>query len=267
VRRCRECGSLYAATARTAGSREYESYYHDANLEVPPVVHRRLAKIVDGFGRFRETNRWLDVGCGAGALLDAAAKAGWEAEGTEVASAAVERLAARGRTVFAGDLEELRLPEGGYDVVSLVEVLEHLPDPLSVVRRTAVLLRPGGVAYVTTPHARGMSARALGLRWSLVAPPEHLQLFSRRGLRALFSRAGLMVDRCRTEGLNPYELRAALLCQQAATGLQRVEASYQLNTALHSRRGGLLARGAVNAALNATRLGDSLKCAAVKPNG
>ena len=105
--RCCECRSLYAATAPAYAAGDYVGYYHEGNLEVPPVVHRRLAQIVAGLERFRDTNRWLDVGCGAGALLDAASAAGWDVAGTEVAPAAVQQLASRGRTVFAGDLEDL----------------------------------------------------------------------------------------------------------------------------------------------------------------
>ena len=40
------------------------------------------------------------------------------------------------------------------------------------------MLRPGGLFWTTTPHARGLSARVLGLKWRCIWPPEHLQLFS-----------------------------------------------------------------------------------------
>jgi 2-polyprenyl-3-methyl-5-hydroxy-6-metoxy-1,4-benzoquinol methylase len=60
----------------------------------------------------------------------------------------------------------------------MVEVLEHAREPRTLIRAARQLLRPGGSFYVTTPHARGLSERLLGMKWSVVSPPEHLQLFS-----------------------------------------------------------------------------------------
>jgi SAM-dependent methyltransferase len=266
IRRCRECRSLYVSAIPESVADDYAGYYHEGNLEVPEIVHRRLAEIVGGFAGFRQTNRWLDVGCGAGVLLQAAAAAGWEAHGTEVAPEAVERLRARGFTVMAGELEDLTLPADAYDVISVVEVLEHVADAAALMRRVAVLLRPGGVAFITTPHARGISSRLLGVRWSLVGPPEHLQLFSRAGLRALAQRAGLVEHSARTEGVNPYELLSAVRRSgKTIGGSQRVHAAYELNAALHRRRVGVLARRAVNGVLSATGLGDGIKYEALKP--
>jgi SAM-dependent methyltransferase len=267
VRRCGDCRSLYAATTPDSAAESYADYYHEGNLEVPPIVRRRLAEIVETLESFRATNRWLDVGCGAGALLDAAANAGWHASGTEVAPEAVDRLAARGRTVFEGDLAELPLAQDAYDVVSLVEVIEHVADPLAVMRRVEELLRPGGVAFITTPHGRGISARLLGTRWTFVCPPEHLQLFSRAGLGVLLRRSGLHLARIKTEGVNPFELARAVRRGEVKSGLKRVTAAYELNATLHRRRGGLLARSLVNAVLSATGLGDGLKSRAIKVDG
>jgi SAM-dependent methyltransferase len=265
MRRCRECRSVYASAVPDTAVEDYAGYYHEGNLVVPEIVHRRLGEVVRSFDSYRLSNRWLDVGCGAGALLEAAAGEGWDAEGTEVASAAVARLAARGLTVYEGELDALPLRAGDYDVVSLVEVLEHVADPTALMATAARLLRPGGVAYITTPHARGLSGRALGLRWTLVSPPEHLQLFSRPGLRALALRAGLEERAARTDGVNPYELLSALRRSEPAAGSERVQHAYALNTTLQRRWAGRLARRIVNEVLNVTRLGDGLKYVAVRP--
>ena len=76
---CRGCGTLYA---RGAGGDEadaacdYDAYYHEANLSVPDFIGARLDEIFASFAPYRRTGRLLDVGCGAGSLLEAARRAG-----------------------------------------------------------------------------------------------------------------------------------------------------------------------------------------------
>lgn len=219
---CRGCGTLYA---RGAGSGEgaeescdYDAYYHEANLSVPPFIERRLDEIIADFAPYRRTGRLLDIGCGAGTLLSAARRAGWDAAGTEVSRPAVEHVRREGFEVFAGELHEARFPAGHFDVVTASEILEHLPDPRVLLAEVARILRPGGLFWGTTPHGRGLSARALGVEWSTVSPPEHLQLFSLGGLRRLLTSAGFNRARVITQGFNHYEVRHALLKKRRRQG-------------------------------------------------
>jgi SAM-dependent methyltransferase len=262
MERCRRCRTLFSA--RVPGPAEaaayYDDYYGADNLEVPSFVHRRLDQLVRSLEPHRRLGRWLDVGSGAGALIGAARGNGWEVVGTEVAAAAAEATRARGFDVRIGDLSELRLAPATFDVVSMVEVVEHVAQPAALLAAAHTVLRPGGVLYITTPHGRGVSGRALGMKWSVVAPPEHLQLFSLKGLRAALRAAGFSAHSARTHAVNPSELLGALRSGQSrAGGNCRVDASYRLNESLSSSRSGTLVKQIVNAALSATRLGDSIK--------
>ena len=218
IARCAACGTIFVDRLPGEDTAEdYESYYGPGNLTTPAFVDRRLDEFVAGMEGFRQAGRWLDVGCGAGSLLRAAARAGWNVEGTEVAPEPVDRLARKGFRVHLGDITALSLAPGTYDVVTLIEVIEHLPNPLAVLRTACSLLRPGGSVYVTTPHARGISARLLGLRWSVVSPPEHLQLFSVRGLTTALAASGLPDSVVSSRGVNPYELLSACRLPVALT--------------------------------------------------
>lgn len=177
-----------------------------ANLTVPNVVDRRLDEVVADLEGFRRTGRWLDIGCGAGSLMRAAARADWHVEGTEVASQPVTMLSEEGFDVRLGEVTALPLDLDAYDVVTLIEVIEHVPDPLAILRRVLELLRPGGVLYLTTPHAGGVSGRMLGLGWSTVSPPEHLQLFSIRGLGDSLKEAGFRASVVRSRGVTRMSL-------------------------------------------------------------
>jgi SAM-dependent methyltransferase len=148
----------------------------------------------------------------------------------------------------------------------MVEVIEHVRDPHELIADAARLVRPGGAVYITTPHGRGISARLLRTRWSVVTPPDHLQLLSIQGLRAALGNAGFVVRSVSTHGLNPYELVAGLRHGRARPQAHsNTETSYRLNESLSTRRSGVIVKRAVNAALTAVRLGDTLKVVAERP--
>lgn len=266
LRRCEACRTLFTDRLPSPDEAlDYDSYYHEGNLEVPAFVLGRLEDQVREFAAYRHSNRWLDVGCGAGTLMEAASRQGWEPAGTEVAHGAAEAVRAKGFAVHVGELDELELPPGGYDVVSLVEVVEHVPEPRPLIAAAVRLLRPGGALFVTTPHGRGISGRLLGDAWSVVAPPEHLQLFSLPGLESAVGAAGLAVETVRTHATNPDELVRALLRRPALSGDERVETGYRLNETLSVRRRGRLVKELANGVLRLTRLGDSIRLVARRP--
>jgi SAM-dependent methyltransferase len=235
---------------------------------VPAFIHRRLGEIVSSFDEYRLLNRWLDVGFGAGALMRAAAGRGWSVAGTEMSPSATEAVRALGFEVHLAQVQDLDLPGGSFDVISMVEVLEHVPDPDALLSAAARLLRPGGALYATTPHARGISARIMGTGWSAVSPPEHLQLYSVGGIRAALGRSRFKEKELHTHAVNPSELLAAL--RRRETGepqASRVETSYRLNEALSSGRSRTLLKRLANGVLNAARVGDALKLVATADAG
>jgi SAM-dependent methyltransferase len=263
--RCRTCRTLFTTLLPSGESLHdyYSQYYSGENLTVPLFVSRRLDEIVSGFARFRKTNRFLDVGCGAATLLEAARRAGWNAEGTEVSEVAANNARRLGFHVFCGGLAQANFASDRYDVVSVVEVLEHLLEPWSLLREVFRVLRPGGLLWLTTPNGYGISATLLGPSWSVISPPEHIQLFSVLGLRTLLRNAGFDHIRIAAHGVNPFEI-ASHFRHSEMTPNDRVSSSYALNERLTSGRSRRLAKAAINHVLSSLRLGDALKTRAVK---
>jgi SAM-dependent methyltransferase len=268
---CHTCHTLYTATLPTSlNHQDYDDYYNADNLLVPAFIAKRLDEIVAGFARYRKTNRLLEIGFGAGSFLQAAARAGWQATGVEVSQPAVDHVRAMGFDVFHGELSEADYPEGDFDVIIASELFEHVADPRRLIEKSVKLLRPGGLLWATTPNGRGLSGKLLGPRWTTVSPPEHLHLFSKRGMLRLLRGAHFSSIRVDTEGLNPYEIvhaiRAGNRDEEARRepSFDRVGTSYHLNANLIKSPWRRSVKRVANYLLRTTTLGDSLKIWAIR---
>ena len=263
---CTGCGTIYTPYSPWyTSSYFYLGYYlKPEEVDTPAFVKQRLEEITAEFAPYRHTNRLLDIGCGAGSLLEAARKHGWQAQGLDVSSHATRHVRELGFEVFEGELHEAEYPSAQFDVVTAAELLEHIFEPRALLQEVARILRPGGLFWTTTPHARGISARMLGLKWRCIWPPEHLQLFSIRGLKALLREAGFRDVHVDTTGGNPVEIWHALGRTKSAPKtvdqhFDRVLTSYQLNESLMKSRSRRALKSTVNSFLNLSRLGDSMK--------
>lgn len=262
---CLQCRSLYTSHLPSAEDAEdYDKYYTASNLAVPAFIVRRVEEIVEGFSGYRSTNRLLDIGFGAGTILDVAKKQGWEVYGQEVSGPAVAQARDKGFDVFHGDIGSAGYPDEHFDVVTCSEIIEHLPNPHQVLSEVARIIRPGGLFWATTPSASGLSFRLLGLRWSVLSPPEHTQLYSRKGMTIMLRNAGFSEVRLKTFGLNPSEIVYFFKSKGRDDGsdtdsFDRVETSYALNEKLSSGPVRKRIKGLLNGTLNIFGLGDSLK--------
>ncbi|MBI5209524.1 MAG: class I SAM-dependent methyltransferase [Elusimicrobia bacterium] len=149
--------------------------------------------------RFIREGRLLEVGCAAGYFLNAA-RSDFDVEGVEPSRWAAESAARRfGVAVHAATLPEARLAAEGYDVVVLVDVIEHLTDPVGALAECRRLLKPGGWLYLVTPDIDSLSAKVLrGSWWGL--RPAHFYYFSPKTLSALLEKAGFETALCRSYG-------------------------------------------------------------------
>jgi SAM-dependent methyltransferase len=90
-------------------------------------------------------------------------------------------------------LSDARYPDASFDLVTLWDVLEHVPEPLALSRDVARILRPGGIFALTTINHDCLNQRLLGDRWRYWMPPDHVCSFSPDVLRRIMSDAGLEV--------------------------------------------------------------------------
>jgi 2-polyprenyl-3-methyl-5-hydroxy-6-metoxy-1,4-benzoquinol methylase len=159
--------------------------YADMRKALLPHFRRRL-QVLDA--QFPARGRLLDYGCAAGYFLQVAQHDGWQIAGVEL-SADMARQAEQTLGIpIAGDLAQI--PPDPFNVITLWEVIEHLPRPVSDLRRLFERLRPGGALMLSTPNTGHWQAAREPEAWVGYRPPSHLLYFTRVTLAEALHRAG-----------------------------------------------------------------------------
>jgi SAM-dependent methyltransferase len=204
ILQCTQCG-LGRAECSGFDVRTYytEDYFSGARADgyvdyrgSEPVLRREFARTVQSIRRFRKDGRLLEIGCAYGFFLEEACTF-YNVAGIEIAKAAVEFCRSRGLFVINGVAEESVLAQFGMlDVIVLLDVIEHLPDPHSTLALCRQHLNPGGVVVITTGDFASLYARLAGRNWRLMTPPQHLWFFTPQSVQRLAHSLGLKLEAC-----------------------------------------------------------------------
>ncbi|CAN5745339.1 class I SAM-dependent methyltransferase [soil metagenome] len=161
------------------------------------------------------TVRWLDYGCGAGGLLKFLRDEGpleisgnrtrFEVTGYDVGSYA-DLLRARDGFRILDEAELQAEQPDSYDIISCIEVVEHLTQPRAAVELLARLLRPGGLLLLTTGNMAAPLARWQGIGFAYCMPEIHISLFTPRALSRLYQSVGLIPRQVRFDGALRFRL-------------------------------------------------------------
>lgn len=166
----------------------YASYVGGHDAVYAPWVYGQVRDRL--LRAFPERGRLLDFGCADGALVEAAARDGWEATGIDASAYAVAQGRGRGLDLRAATMAGAGLPEAHFDVITTLHTVEHLPDPLGDLREARRIARDGALLVVEVPNARSLGFLVRRERWSQLKLPEHINFFDRRSLARLLRRAG-----------------------------------------------------------------------------
>src|SRR5262249_35781176 len=154
-----DCSGFDPAAYYTQGyfSGERADGYADY-LGAEPVLRREFAHTVDFIRRYRASGKLLEIGCAYGFFL-AEAKRHFAVSGIELAAEPVAYCRRHGLAVEAGTADEVGRAGGPFDVIVLLDVIEHLPDPHATLAQLARALAPGGVIVLTTGDFGSLAAR------------------------------------------------------------------------------------------------------------
>jgi SAM-dependent methyltransferase len=133
----------------------------------------------------------LEVGCGAGGRLPLFKALGWRVTGQDVDPvAANEAQRSTGAEVHIGSIEDLARAQRRFDAIVVNHVIEHVVDPVALLRVCRSMLRPRGSLICVTPNARSWGHRQFGANWMSLDPPRHISLFTPSALRMASRMAG-----------------------------------------------------------------------------
>lgn len=205
---CKSCGLLYIRDGETDAKPHHELYDADYFKD---TLKESLTGYMDYVKQSRPLRMnfktmlshihpylshtpvsMLDVGCAYGFFLDEARKIGMSVHGLDLSESAVQwmekHLGIKGTVGFSYDA-----PPGPYDLITAIEVIEHIQDLHSFLDDLYERLREGGILMIVTGANDTPAARLLGKRWWYLNPPDHCSIFSRFALKKLISDKGFNV--------------------------------------------------------------------------
>jgi predicted SAM-dependent methyltransferase len=195
-RRCDGCAHVFTDGYFSDAARDILLSGEHASQQVGADVERnRLvwARIVDKITKLRDhaSGCWLDVGFGNGSLMFTASEWGYEVVGVDLRPTQVDTMRAAGYEAHCTELTELADLDR-FDVISMADVLEHIPFPRVALEHAHRLLRRGGLLFVSAPNADTMAWKALDDQnanpyW---AEMEHYHNFGRANLYRLLDECG-----------------------------------------------------------------------------
>lgn len=203
---CKDCGCIYTNPRRVWN-------YDDSDIPLQEKLSiyqqhywpkRKVSanRFWNESEKYRRSGTLLEVGCGFGHFINESRLHGWSVTGVEIA----HDEASWGREHFnlniIHSIDDAQLDGLQFDIITLWDVIEHVPDVLNLVHRCFDLLRPGGVLFIKTPNADGLvlkptwwSSAYLSLYWQLVYPAnpnQHIYHFTPAIMKKLLYEIGFV---------------------------------------------------------------------------
>jgi SAM-dependent methyltransferase len=204
VLQCSTCGLGRTLARDFAPERYYtEDYFSGVHADgyadyrgSEHILRREFAHTVRFIRKFRDGGRLLDVGCAYGFFLKEA-QPFYDVSGIEIAADAAAFCRTRGLHTVTGMADDKTLASlGVMDVIVMLDVIEHLPDPRQTLAQCCEHLAPGGIIVITTGDFASLCARLAGRHWRLMTPPQHLWFFTPGSVERLAQSLGLTLEAC-----------------------------------------------------------------------
>jgi 2-polyprenyl-3-methyl-5-hydroxy-6-metoxy-1,4-benzoquinol methylase len=176
--------------SESEGTHDEKIVLEEQNIKANHFNHRK--KEIE---HYAQRGNLLDLGCGRGCFLLNFVNSGFDYLGIEprkrIASIAKERVGAD--NIFCGTLKEANLPDSKYDVVTMINLIEHLPSPFDTLREVNRVLKEQGILFIETPNVDSIMCKILRQRWHAFLEREHHYFFSKHTLRKMLAVTGFDV--------------------------------------------------------------------------
>lgn len=168
ILRCNSCGLVFAEMDKDLLSciDKYACMVDEEYIAEEKGWREASAKVLKRIERYKRGRKILDVGCATGFFLDEARRRKWEIYGVEAsewaAKYAIEKL---NLNVKKGTLKDAAYPDQFFDVVVMLDMLEHLPDPKDTLLEIRRILKNDGILYISAPNMTSAMSRILRAKW------------------------------------------------------------------------------------------------------
>jgi len=201
---------------------DISSYYGKDEQKFNPHVQKIRSLLMGMRARYYlsslsdvvESPRILDIGCAEGRLLEAFIEYGCQCWGIEHPAYPAKRFLNPEVVIYLqGELKDLELPEGTFDLIFLWHVLEHMDDPPSVMGQLFHLLSPEGAIILSVPNFSSLEARRFKQYWFHLDIPWHKYHFDEKSIGYVTQKNNLRITKmstlCFEQG--PYGLLQSIL--------------------------------------------------------
>jgi len=201
IYRCPRCKLQMRATDASP-HRFYTEEYYTGKAEYAYVDERSQRRFFEAVwdARLKTIKKhvpppadFLDVGCAFGGFALCAGKHGYRPRGLDISPYAVKEANQGGLDARVGELCDLYTSKERYDVVTLIEVIEHIADPIRAFETLSRIVRPGGLLVLQTANFDGLQAKRAGSKYHYYLPG-HLYYYSKSNLRTILKRYGFETD-------------------------------------------------------------------------
>ncbi len=134
----------------------------------------------------------LDVGCAAGYCLEVMNKKGWNVTGIELDIEMYKNLQQSGYVISNSNIEDFSC-EKKFSIITLFDVIEHIPNVDAVFKKLCSLLANDGIIILVTPNYQSFQRKLFGKKWFQYKPIEHIQYFDKHSLKAFAERNSLEI--------------------------------------------------------------------------
>lgn len=198
---CENCGLLYLFPQpnwdelKTHYPEQYHGYIKGGSRLTCWLRKMGINKRVKSILNHRKNKGiLLDIGCATGDFLDRFRKvSGWQVSGLEIVEEAAEIARQKKLTIYSQNLLNINFPENMFDVITLWDVLEHMPDPSAVIKECHRILKKGGILVIKAPDPSGWEAKMFKETWVGFEAPQHLFGFPKNVLIDKLQKSGFEV--------------------------------------------------------------------------
>jgi ubiquinone/menaquinone biosynthesis C-methylase UbiE len=194
LRECSNCGVVFADDCEKDRSQLYGAEYAawgggDAKKkeEIAKSKKKAFARQLEQVLKYSHSKgkKLLDIGTGPGYLLECAEELGFDCFGTEISNESAKDAEKKfpGK-IHPGNLDGAQYPDNFFDVVTMTDVLEHLPDPCKIMAEAERILKPGGYLLIISPNHKSLTRKLLGRHW-FQYKYEHVFYFNKKSLKRL----------------------------------------------------------------------------------